>query len=319
MIESMKFYVCLLSVLLMNAVVAQGFGSNSQGLRRCACCSATMGLRVVEGRAYCTEHYCVKHKVVKSYRDCTECVMERQLKSGKAKCQFCTSKKKLLIKRVDRENNSYEYQYMICSVRGEPVIFVCPQHYCKTHKLPFTKKGEKIVCAKCSQIESRRASDEFWSEKLDGIFGRRLGVQVEGGDVGEGFQAREFVPEKAFRSGYKYWICTNRGKVFDIKAEKEGLDFSEAEAEFNEVVRLLDIKYSQKRRFGDRGDEYDKKMYMYIFDSVLHNPKDAKQVIFVTLEKMDKRFKYRVSIAADLMDEMDAVVDEIRESDLDAL
>lgn len=299
-----KLIVSLVILLIASVVSAAD---------HCACCNATMGLRLVEGRHYCKEHYCVKHKVIKNYRDCPECEMERQIKSGKAKCQFCAEKKKLQIKRVDRDYNRREY--MLCSMQREPLIFVCPQHYCKTHKLPFTKDGDKIVCGKCA----KNASEALWDEKLEGIFGQKLGALVEVKGADSDLQMREFVPEKAFRIGYKYSITSRKGKVIEITAAKEGMVFAEAVAEYNDVIKLLDIKYSRDRRRFDTDGGYEGKSCMYCFDSVSHTPNDAKEIISVSISRMGDGVNYRIAISAGLVDELKDIIDKCRESDLDAL
>lgn len=300
-----KILVCL-SVLFAASVVCAA--------DHCACCNATMGLRLVEGRHYCKEHYCVKHKVIKNYRYCPECEMERKIKSGKAKCQFCAEKKKLTVKRIDLKNNRSEYNHCVLSMK-EPFVFVCPQHYCKTHKLPFTKDGDKIVCGKCA----KNASEALWDEKLEGIFGQKLGALAEVKGADSDLQMREFVPEKAFRIGYKYSITSRKGKVIEITAAKEGMVFAEAVAEYNDVIKLLDIKYSRdRRRFGTDGG-YEGKSCMYCFDSASHTPKDAKEVISVSVVRMGDGVNYRIAISAGLVDELKDIIDKCRESDLDAL
>lgn len=307
-----------LRINIMNKLIASLvillIASVASAADHCACCNATMGLRLVKGRHYCKDHYCVKHKAIKSYRDCQECEMERQIKSGKAKCQFCTEKKKLTVKRIDLKNNRSEYNHSVLSMK-EPFVFVCPQHYCKTHKLPFTKDNDKIVCSKCA----KSATEALWDEKLEGIFGQKLGALVEVKDANKEMEVREFVPEKAFRIGYKYSITFRKGKVIEISAAKEGMVFAEAVAEYNDVIKLLDIKYSRDRRRFDTDGGYEGKSCMYCFDSVSHTPNDAKEIISVSISRMGDGVNYRIAISAGLVDELKDIIDKCRESDLDAL
>lgn len=300
---------------LIVSLVILLIASVSSAADHCACCNATMGLRLVKDRHYCKEHYCVKHKVIKSYRDCQECEMERRIKSGKAKCQFCTEKKKLMIKKIGAENNRNEYIKIGLKLGCEPFIFVCPQHYCKTHKLPFTKDNDKIVCSKCA----KSATEALWDEKLEGIFGQKFGALVEVKDANKEMEVREFVPEKAFRIGYKYSITSRKGKVIEITAAKEGMVFAEAVAEYNDVIKLLDIKYSRDRRRFDTDGGYEGKSCMYCFDSVSHTPNDAKEIISVSISRMGDGVNYRIAIDAGLVDELKDIIDKCRESDLDAL
>lgn len=311
----MKIFYTLATIL----VSAYSFAAS------CRFCQCTMPLKNVNGQLYCKNHYCSKHKTINSDGKCKPCDLESRVRCNKGACFLCGVTKQLLVVNVEGASN---WQ------------IVCKDHYCSNHRTVFVNSyRDGIICPCCqrvkiNQVELKKTQekiaelkkekaelenkiaeiDALQAQPLKSLFGIKLGepYPASNGKDGEFL----FKPKKQFRDFKKYALGVRGGKVVYVSAILEFTTSHEADLEFNEILKVLDLKYNALRRTELEG-KLDSARCFYKFGC--ENSKNPKQVICVGRTPANDGFKYAVSVSGLIVSEMTSITNEMRQEDADAL